>query len=376
MKFCTFICIIIALTFLPSCSRENMNTNDNSTAMSDETPIPTESEELSIWVERANIAQRDLVSLYWDDNSKRMKTDSNNSFHYWWQAHVLDVLFDGYERSGNEAYANRAKELYKSIARENGGSYINDFYDDMEWLAIALLRGYKLTGDAEYKDTVNLLWTEIKSGWNSQMGGGIGWQKNTPYYKNTPANMPATILAVRLYSEFGNDDDLEWAKKIYDWQIDNLVSGTGLVWDGINRNQDGKTDKNWLFTYCQGVFIGASVELYQTTDDVHYLDLANLTAKRSMKYFSNSEGIIKSEGNGDGGLFRGIYIRYLTQLALVTDSETIKDYLLNNADVLWNESRNSYTGEFSADWGSQPKSKEDLSVQLSAIMLIESATRL
>jgi len=37
---------------------------------------------------------------------------------------------------------------------------------------------------------------------------------------------------------------------------------TGFVWDGKNRTGDGHIDKDWEFTYCQGVFIGAGVELY------------------------------------------------------------------------------------------------------------------
>ena len=63
------------------------------------------------------------------------------------------------------------------------------------------------------------------------------------------------------YYRFGTRD-LEWARRIFEWQRQTLVDPeTGLVWDGINRQGDGRIDKDWKFTYCQGVYIGAAVEL-------------------------------------------------------------------------------------------------------------------
>jgi len=364
----------------PGCSGNGPSVGEKKESIIDGTPpaeteVPEEKEK--IWAPIADLAQEDFYKLYWDAQRRRLRTDSQNNIHYWWQAHALDVLFDAYERSGKQDYADRAKDVYNSIYRLNGRTFINDFYDDMEWMALALLRGYKLTGDEEYRDTVMLLWNEIIKGWNSQMGGGIAWQKGTPYYKNTPANMPATILAARLYKESGDEKYLEWANKIFEWQLNTLLSPTGLVWDGINRNKDGAIDKSWLFTYCQGVFIGACVELYDITKDNYYLDLANKTAESSLKYFFNSKtGIMKSEGTGDGGLFGGIFVRYLTQLALITRDEAIINTLVKNAEVVWNESRDPETGAISPNWGSRTKSRQDLSVQLRGLKLIEAVARL
>lgn len=62
--------------------------------------------------------------------------------------------------------------------------------------------------------------------------------------------------------------DLVLAKQVYEWLEANLVDPeTGFVWDGKNRQVDGKIDKAWAFTYNQGVRIGAGVELYRATND-------------------------------------------------------------------------------------------------------------
>jgi hypothetical protein len=104
---------------------------------------------------------------------------------------------------------------------------------------------------------------EIKGGWNETMGGGISWRKAMPYYKNTPANAPAAILAARLYKLSANPADLDWSKKIFTWLRDSLYNAqTGWVYDGINSNNDGVKNTTWKFTYNQGTFIGAALELY------------------------------------------------------------------------------------------------------------------
>ena len=170
------------------------------------------------------------------------------------------------------AYKGYLANMYQGILDRNGGVWPNDFYDDMEWLALAWLRAYNATGEEKYKEAALLLWEDIKTGWNEEQGGGIAWRKPQLDYKNTPANAPAVILAARLYKQFGKAEDLAWAKKIYDWQKANLVDpDTGFVWDGKNREGDGKIDKSWEFSYCQGVYIGAGVALYQVTGDKSYL---------------------------------------------------------------------------------------------------------
>ena len=81
---------------------------------------------------------------------------------------------------------------------------------------------------------------------------------------------------------------------------------TGFVWDGKNREGDGKIDKSWEFSYCQGVYIGAGVALYQATGDKSYLADAARTAQASkLRLTSPVTGVLPSESNGDGGLFKG-----------------------------------------------------------------------
>jgi len=42
------------------------------------------------------------------------------------------------------------KNLLLGAKDKNGGTYINNFYDNMEWMGIASLRTYQNTGDVDY----------------------------------------------------------------------------------------------------------------------------------------------------------------------------------------------------------------------------------
>ncbi|MNR10304.1 Glycosyl hydrolase family 76 [compost metagenome] len=167
---------------------------------------------------------------------------------------------------------------------------------------------------------------------------------------------------------------MAWAKKIYDWQKANLVDpDSGFVWDGKNREGDGKIDKSWEFTYCQGVYIGAGVELYRVTGEKNYLADAARTAQASKaRLTSPITGMLPSESNGDGGLFKGIFIRYLAELVLVDPSQKESlDLLVTNANSLWSYGRDEQRQMFSKSWATSPESAEDLSVNLSGVMLLE-----
>jgi predicted alpha-1,6-mannanase (GH76 family) len=313
-------------------------------------------------------------------------------------AHAVDNLVDAWSRTGEAMYRERLAQIYDGLLERNGGGWPNQFYDDMEWMAIAWLRVYQATGEDRYREVALVLWRDIQTGWNDHMGGGIAWRKPQLDYKNTPANAPAVILAARLYRAFGNKADLAWAVKIYDWLTGNLVDpATGFVWDGINRLGDGAIDKHWKFTYCQGVYIGAGLELYRVTRERIYLRSALRTAYAAIaELVDPGTSLLPPEGKGDGGLFKGIFVRYLTELILAVKgsremggsaelagvaeltevNELIElnkliEVMKSNADVLWNQGRRDDLPLFGNCWNQPVEGKVDLSMQLSGVMLLE-----
>ena len=338
------------------------------------------------WERRADESQETLEKWFWNNEASVynpsypwMANRVEDPFHYWWQAHAVDVLVDGLERTGRDWYEGRIRQLVHGVIVSNQGSIINDYYDDMLWMALALLRAYEITDDKVYLGYSRVLWSDIQTGWNDHCGGGIAWRKMQLDYKNTPANGPAVILATRLYRMCGDEEDLEWALRIFRWLSEHLVDpDTGFVWDGMNRLQDGTIDKDWEYTYCQGVYIGAAQELYEVTHDEDYLQLAGRTADTAIKRLTNPvTGILPAEGDSDGdcGLFKGIFIRYLTSLTVSYGKPIWREFLVKNGHNLLARST-SPEGWFGNSWEGPINRPVSLSVQLSGMMLLESLARL
>jgi predicted alpha-1,6-mannanase (GH76 family) len=333
------------------------------------------------WTAIADSSVTSLNDNFWNGAKYyNYSSPADGQFHYWPQAHALDVLVDAFIRTSDNRYQMYMDEWFTGVKVKNGNTFINHYYDDMEWNALAMLRAYEATGDQKWLDASVELWVDIRGGWNEIMGGGIAWNKTLTGYKNTPANAPACILAARLYQETRTTAYLDWAKKIYDWQKSTLVdAGSGLVYDGINHDNDGKlqTDPGWSFAYNQGTFIGAAVELFNITKDQTHLQDAIRTADTFIVHpVMSPGGIMRSSDNGDGGLFNGIGVRYLTLLILHPDvsaatRENYVLYLKKNAETLWLKGTERPKVVFNNDWTKLPGSTGYLTPQLSGCMLME-----
>ncbi|MDO9375523.1 MAG: glycoside hydrolase family 76 protein [Ferruginibacter sp.] len=335
------------------------------------------------WAEIADSAQNSL-NFFWRPADKTYTATNASSawVNYWPSAHALDVLIDLYERKPGAAIKTRMDDLIAGVKAKNGNTYINYYYDDMEWMALAALRAFKVTNDVQYKELAQLLWADIKNGWSSDLGGGIWWRKDNPS-KNAPSNLPAAILAARLYKTFNNPDDLVWAKKIYDWQKEVLYdANSGWVYDNIEAN--GTKNTSWKFTYNQGTFVGAALELYSITNQASYLADAIKGADYTLlsgQLTDVSNGILKNEGGGDGGLFKGVFIRYFTRLIIDGGIDNTKktqyiQFLKTNAQKLWNSGTNKSQVLFGSAWNTAPGASTDLTTQLSGIMLFEALAEL
>ena len=336
------------------------------------------------WNAAADSSSMSLTDNFWNASVHyfNSSSDGNSNFQYWPQAHALNVLVDAYKRTGDNTYMSVINQWYDGVKTGNGGSFLNHFYDDMEWNALAMLRVYDATGDTRFKTAAETVWSDIQTGWNTNGGGGIAWNKSELYSKNACSNGPAAVLAALLYEKFGDESNKEWAIKIYNWEKETLFNpASGAVYDNLDA-KTGEIKTSWVFTYNQGTFLGAALELYKITGDKSYLNDAVKAADYTLNTLVNSnDQLLKDEGSGDGGLFKGIFIRYFSELIKLPDldSGTKKRYLTflkHNAEILWREGTNKQQVFYSTYWKTKPVSATGLTEQLSGSMLIEAAALL
>jgi predicted alpha-1,6-mannanase (GH76 family) len=300
------------------------------------------------------------------------------TWHYWWQAHVLDTLVDAQVRDPKR---ERVESIRKQIR------WTNNYYDDMAWLALALERAGRFAGVPNPRALTTLA-DQLVSSWSPAEGGGIPWRKQDKFF-NAPANGPAGIFLAR----YGN---VSRATEMADWIDDTLIDpDTHLVFDGIKAGSLVRAQ----YTYCQGVVVGLETELAVRTGEARHV---NRVARLVEAIGANMApgGVLKGAGGGDGGLFAGITARYLAQAAteLPDDAgarEAARAIVLSSATTAWdNKADVDGLPLFSAFWdrsaevpgkgGAAAASvdgavfesaspERDLSVQVSGWMLMEAA---
>lgn len=335
------------------------------------------------WPAIADSAQFGLTSNYWNAAGKYFTVQIGGSAfngNYWPNAHALDVLVDAYLRKDKDAATKqRMDELIEGVRAANGNTYINFYYDDMQWMTISTLRAFNATGDARYRAVAEGLWTDVKSGWDNVSGGGFYWRKDREN-KNTPANAPACIFAARLYQVNRNPDDLAWATRTYNWLRTNMIQPNGDVLDGLYTNVTPFRIDTRLFTYNYGTVIGSALELYKITNDISYQTDAILVADAALARMTR-ENVLVNGDNGDGGLFNGIFVRYLTRLIIEGDLPSGKrsnyiNFLKINAETLWSKGTTLPAILFGPDWKVKPDTNTTLTPQLSGVMLMEAVSEL
>lgn len=328
------------------------------------------------WAESADAAQGVLVGQFWDGRRGLYRVAAGRRFlphpqwHYWWQAHALDAAVDAVGRTGDAGARDRVRAHVDGVVRRNGGRIPNDYYDDMAWMALALLRADEVAG-VDTSGLVAELWADIQQGWDERHGGVV-WRRNDTY-TNTPANAPSAILAARLHRRHGTAADLDWARRIADWQQSTLVDpDSGMVWDGIHPETDPGPSRE-LYTYNQGTVIGTEVELWRTTGDDGHRDRAERTATAALARFTDpASGLLPAEGAGDGGLFKGILARYLGELVRAVGTEREQVGAVLTALRRNGEAVAAAAGQpVGADWRQPAASERSLSTHLSAVLLLE-----
>lgn len=326
---------------------------------------------------RANNAMNALITHYWNPaldafhNSYPIDSPGNN---YWWQANAIDALAEGVQLHLAAPCAQLIASEYTSVTM--GGTALTSYFDDENWMGLAFLDAYQTTHQARYLTVAEQLFSDVSSqGWQTR--GGVVWNQVGSTYRNTPANAPAALLGASLYQITKKKSDLLSAEKIFAWEWRHLVSPDGVVWDGLQ----GDVVNESQYSYNYGTVIGAAVQLWKDTHRKTYLVDAERVGMTSLSQFTAaSSSLVTSAGQGDGGLFNGIYVRYLAWLARFDSSSAdrakIRNTILENANHAWVHDRAS-DGVFGDDWSSSGSFSSvvnvDLSTELSAVFLMNQA---
>lgn len=343
------------------------------------------------WESAADSATTVLVNHYWS-TERHVFTLINDDFDftqsvdytYWQEAHAMDVIIDAYLRTGDKKYSDMFPLWYEGVKKcnwQDRNGFRGEYYDDTAWIAMTIMRMYEATKEDKYLETAKDLWAYLQGAWDDE-NGGLAWTVKKRNSKNACTMGPATILGVHIYNVTKDQADLEWAKKIYEWEYDNLYNpASGAVYD--NYNTDTQELSTTTLSYNQGTFGGAAYALYKATGEQSYLQTARKAfyyGMTSSNIIDTGNNIIRDEGNNHNNeLFKGIYMRYLVQILDEPALESIyrnkfATFLNNNAETAWRNGvkKNDLQMYFSSNWA-QPitGSTSNMECQVAGCTLLE-----
>jgi len=299
----------------------------------------------------------------------------------WWNAaSALTAVIRYMDVTGDRAYLGVVDNTFRRAQRRNAG-FINSFFDDNGWWALAWVAAYDLTGDDRYLTAARRIFAHNLSGWDGTCGGGLWWNSDRQY-KNAVTNELFLLLAALLRQRVpGRQEYLDWALRAWQWlDASGLIGPGGLVNDGLTADCASNQGPTW--TYNQGVILGGLAALHEITGEPGYLRRAETIADAALRDLTTPAGVLAEPGEDDGcdgdqTQFKGIFVRYLAGLAnqpSLAGRPAYRTFLLANADSVWRNAGNG-DGQFGLRWGG-PFDQADASRQSSAAEVLIGAAAL
>jgi predicted alpha-1,6-mannanase (GH76 family) len=327
---------------------------------------------LSANVEHAQAAADTLQQWYIEGNGLYRTTG-------WWNSANAITALANYSRIRHStAYLPIfANTLHAAQTAHDGfPGFINDYYDDEGWWALAWIDVYDLTGDVHYLQTAASIFEDMQLGWDTKTcGGGVWWSKKTGG-KNAIENELFLDVAASLANRAATPEQrqryLDWAQKEWVWfHHSGMINKEHLVNDGLSKADPAHCTNNGgtTWTYNQGVILGALVELNKAAPDPKLKQMAAAIALAAIKHLTDDQGALrepaKAHIGGDAPQFKGIFSRNLMLLNSVFPNRRYQSVARANAQSIWDKDRNE-SNQFGFFWAG-PFDLADAARQSSAL---------
>lgn len=303
----------------------------------------------------------------------------------WWNAaNAITVLADYARVTGDNTWNPVIAHTF-TVAQKTRRDFLNDYFDDDSWWALAWIDAYDLTGNPAYLSMAETIFARLREdGWDTKTCGGGMWWSREKKYKNAIANELFLSIAVELANRTqGREsaDYLGWALREWNWfRGSGMINGDNLINDGLNSTNPEACVNNGKnpWTYNQGVILGGLVGLSRAEHNAAFLDQARAIADAAITQLTTRHGVLneRTVHGGDAPQFKGIFVRNLMELynALpVTDPDRRRysEFVAVNARSLRRHDRKR-GNEFGAVWQG-PFDSGDATRQTSALDLIIAA---
>lgn len=145
---------------------------------------------------------------------------------------------------------------------------------------------------------------------------------------------------------------VDWATREWDWfKASGMINKEGAINDGLTT--DCKNNGQNVWSYNQGVVLGALVELNKAAPDASFLPAAASIAMAGIAHLTDANGVLhdtcEPSCGPDGSQFKGIFMRNLQALNSAAPDAKYSHVITASANSIWANDRNSWN-QFSLDW--------------------------
>ena len=178
----------------------------------------------------------------------------------WWNsANAITVLANFSKVSGSRLYLPVLQNTFTQAQHVNNG-FLNHYYDDEGWWALAWIGVYDVTQDQRYLSMAQSIFEDMAGRWDTKVcGGGIWWSKDRQY-KNAIANELFLSAAARLGDRTADPAQkahyIGWARTEWQWfSHSGMINQYHLINDGLDSSDPLHCINNGqaVYTYNQGV---------------------------------------------------------------------------------------------------------------------------
>jgi predicted alpha-1,6-mannanase (GH76 family) len=279
----------------------------------------------------------DSTSMLYKEAKERSKDDKE--FSYLWPlcalvqaANEMETLHPGEKhlqkvlKAIDQYYSNQPPAPGYEAYPVNKGEE-DRFYDDNQWIGIALIDAHARTKQQQYLATAQMIYRFMMTGYSPAAGGGLYWKEKDSTTKNTCSNGPGIVLALKLYKATNEKAYLDTALLLYKWTNKVLQSPEGIYYDAI-KLPSLQIDKR-TYTYNTGTMLESNVLLYEITKEEKYLKEAQRIGKAALHHF------YKKQRLPDHYWFNAVLLRGYEALYKIDGNRIYIDAFVKDADAVW-----------------------------------------
>ena len=305
----------------------------------------------------------------------------------WWNsANAVTVLVDYARVSKSTQYFPIFANTFTE-AQKTSPAFLNNFYDDEGWWALAWIDAYGITQNPQYLSMAESIFANMAGGWDGTCGGGIWWSKDKQY-KNAIANELFLSVAAHLANRTSGAERrqyLNWGNREWTWFVaSGMINSKNLINDGLGKSRGQMTgagctnNGQTTWSYNQGVILGGLAELSAVNPDPSVPITAQKIATATITLLVDSQGVLHDscEPNcgADGTQFKGIFVRNLVLLDKTYPQTAYKAFVDTNAAAIWKDAQGEHfqlgqvwSGPFDAGNATSQSSALDVMVGAAAL---------